>query len=70
RWKEELTLVRHEMYWAWKWFQGQEEEWKRRTSQSQETGHKAYAEGKGHLYHSYANDAAKRFQGKMFLPAS
>ncbi|KIK81812.1 hypothetical protein PAXRUDRAFT_155207 [Paxillus rubicundulus Ve08.2h10] len=70
RWSEELTLVRHEMYWVRKWFEGQEEEWKRRASQSQEAGHRAYAERKGVLYHSYAEDVAMRFQGKMSQPAS
>ncbi|KIK74021.1 hypothetical protein PAXRUDRAFT_88877, partial [Paxillus rubicundulus Ve08.2h10] len=64
RWREKLTLVRHEMYWVQKWFQNQEEEWKRRASESQDRGHKAYAERKVHLYHSYMEDAAKRFQGK------
>ncbi|KIK79122.1 hypothetical protein PAXRUDRAFT_162140, partial [Paxillus rubicundulus Ve08.2h10] len=64
------TLVRHEMYWIRKWFEGQEEEWKRRASQSQEAGYKVYTERKGILYHSYAGDAVMRFQGKMFQPAS
>ncbi|KIK78660.1 hypothetical protein PAXRUDRAFT_49167, partial [Paxillus rubicundulus Ve08.2h10] len=27
RWEEELELVRHEIYWVVKWFQGQEMEW-------------------------------------------
>ncbi|KIK77812.1 hypothetical protein PAXRUDRAFT_165666, partial [Paxillus rubicundulus Ve08.2h10] len=69
-WSEELTLVRHEMYWIRKWFEGQEEEWKRRASQSQEAGYKVYTERKGILYHSYAEDAVMRFQGKMSQPAS
>ncbi|KIK89068.1 hypothetical protein PAXRUDRAFT_802182 [Paxillus rubicundulus Ve08.2h10] len=61
-WSEELTLVRHEIYWVRKWFEGQEEEeeWKRRASQSQEVGYKVYAKRKGVLYHSYAEDAAMR----------
>ncbi|KAF9232933.1 hypothetical protein BU15DRAFT_67025 [Melanogaster broomeanus] len=45
RWKDELELVRHEMYWVVKWFQGQELEWKRRARESVE-GLKAYAERK------------------------
>jgi hypothetical protein len=65
RWKEELVLVRHEMCWVVKWFQGEESEWKRRARESKEAGHKAYAEKKVLLYQCFAKDALQRFQGKM-----
>ncbi|KIJ19237.1 hypothetical protein PAXINDRAFT_69907 [Paxillus involutus ATCC 200175] len=65
RWKEELELVKHKMYWVVKWFQGEELEWKRRARESVEAGLKAYAERKVLSYQRFAENALQRFQGKM-----
>ncbi|KIK95805.1 hypothetical protein PAXRUDRAFT_139899 [Paxillus rubicundulus Ve08.2h10] len=56
-WKEKLELVRHEMYWVVRWFQGQESEWERIARESMEAGAKAYTEMKGPLYQGFVEDA-------------
>ncbi|KAI5984398.1 hypothetical protein F5J12DRAFT_899307 [Pisolithus orientalis] len=43
RWKEELSLVRHEMVWAILWFEFQKDMWEQRALQLLEPGKKAYA---------------------------
>ncbi|KAI9454274.1 hypothetical protein HD554DRAFT_2031459, partial [Boletus coccyginus] len=42
RWKEELKMIKHEMFWITLWFKHQEEEWERRRNEANNSGHKAY----------------------------
>ncbi|KAI6034671.1 hypothetical protein BKA83DRAFT_4461027 [Pisolithus microcarpus] len=43
RWREEVSLVRHEMLWTTLWFQYQKEIWETQALQSTEPGKEAYA---------------------------
>jgi hypothetical protein len=42
RWREELEMVKHEMFWTTLWFKHHEEEWERRWNEAKNSGHKAY----------------------------
>ncbi|KAI6137277.1 hypothetical protein F5141DRAFT_1209605 [Pisolithus sp. B1] len=43
RWKEEVSLVRHEMLWTCLWFEHHKNMWEKRAVQSSEPGREAYA---------------------------
>ncbi|KAI6098489.1 hypothetical protein F5141DRAFT_1205369 [Pisolithus sp. B1] len=43
RWKEEVSLVRHEMLWTCLWFEYHKDMWEKRALQSTEPGKEAYA---------------------------
>ncbi|KAG9315413.1 hypothetical protein JVU11DRAFT_4564 [Chiua virens] len=67
RWKEELEMVRHEMFWITLWFKHQEEEWEKRSKNSQEPGHVAYAEKQKDLWQRFRQKAENTFGKEMLV---
>ncbi|KAI6022197.1 hypothetical protein PISMIDRAFT_109000 [Pisolithus microcarpus 441] len=65
RWREEVSLVRHEMLWTTLWFQYQKEIWETRALQSTEPGKEAYASKQVELWSDFAKKAGLMFQGKQ-----
>ncbi|KIN96680.1 hypothetical protein M404DRAFT_162485 [Pisolithus tinctorius Marx 270] len=65
RWKEELSLVRHEMLWSTLWFESQKNRWEKRAEQSLEPGTEAYANKQMGLWDDFAKKARLMFQGKQ-----
>ncbi|KIJ58337.1 hypothetical protein HYDPIDRAFT_102895, partial [Hydnomerulius pinastri MD-312] len=67
RWTEELALVKHEMHWTMLWFEKHQSEWAKRMVTSEEPGHIAYAAKQVLMYKSFAEEARKKFAGKMAI---
>ncbi|KAG6326845.1 hypothetical protein ID866_12244 [Astraeus odoratus] len=65
RWKEELSLVRHEMLWTTLWFEYQKNEWKNKAEQSVEPEKEAYAYKQAELWDDFIKKANFTFQGKQ-----
>ncbi|KAI6024926.1 hypothetical protein BKA83DRAFT_4124738 [Pisolithus microcarpus] len=65
RWKEEVSLVRHEMLWMGLRFEYHKNMWEQRALQSTEPGKEAYARKQMVLWSDFANKARLMFQGKQ-----
>ncbi|KIN98407.1 hypothetical protein M404DRAFT_157909, partial [Pisolithus tinctorius Marx 270] len=65
RWKEELSLVRHEMLWSTIWFKSQKNRWEKRDEQSLEPGTEAFANKQMGLWGDFAKKARLIIQGKQ-----
>ncbi|KAI6028111.1 hypothetical protein EDC04DRAFT_2605846 [Pisolithus marmoratus] len=65
RWKEEVSLVRHEMLWTGLWFEYHEKMWEQRALQSTEPGKEAYANKQMGLWSDFASKARLMFHGKQ-----
>ncbi|KAI6105115.1 hypothetical protein EV401DRAFT_1873905 [Pisolithus croceorrhizus] len=65
RWREEVSLVRHEMLWTTLWFQYQKEIWETQALQSTEPGKEAYASKQVELWSDFTKKAGLMFQGKQ-----
>ncbi|KAI6122146.1 hypothetical protein EDD16DRAFT_1477725 [Pisolithus croceorrhizus] len=65
RWKEEVSLVRHEMLWTCLWFEYHKDMWEKRALQSTEPGKEAYAKKQMGLWNDFAKKARLMFQGKQ-----
>ncbi|KAI6021295.1 hypothetical protein EDC04DRAFT_2575543 [Pisolithus marmoratus] len=65
RWKEEVSLVRHEMLWTGLWFEYHKNMWEKRALQSTEPGKQAYANKQMGLWSDFAKKARFMFQGKQ-----
>ncbi|KAI6127047.1 hypothetical protein F5141DRAFT_1200686 [Pisolithus sp. B1] len=63
RWKEEVSLVRHEMLWTCLWFEYHKDIWGKRALQSTEPGKEAYAKKQMGLWNDFAKKARLMFQG-------
>ncbi|KAI6101034.1 hypothetical protein EV401DRAFT_1894234 [Pisolithus croceorrhizus] len=63
RWKEEVSLVRHEMLWTCLWFEYHKDMWEKRALQSTEPGKEAYAKMQMGLWNDFAKKARLMFQG-------
>ncbi|KAI6132442.1 hypothetical protein EDD16DRAFT_1699581 [Pisolithus croceorrhizus] len=64
RWKEEVSLVRHEMLWTCLWFEYHKDMWEKRALESTEPGKEAYAKKQMGLWNDFAKKARLMFQGK------
>ncbi|KIK24178.1 hypothetical protein PISMIDRAFT_62507, partial [Pisolithus microcarpus 441] len=62
RWKEEVSLVRHEMLWTVLWFEYHKNMWEERALQSMEPGKEAYAKKQMGLWSDFANKARLMFK--------
>ncbi|KAI6126959.1 hypothetical protein F5141DRAFT_1200632 [Pisolithus sp. B1] len=62
RWKEEVSLVRHEMVWTCLWFEYHKDMWEKRALQSTEPGKEAYAKKQMGLWNDFAKTARLMFQ--------
>ncbi|KAI6029195.1 hypothetical protein BKA83DRAFT_4489157 [Pisolithus microcarpus] len=65
RWKEEVSLVRHEMLWTGLWFEYHKNMWEERALQLTEPGKEAYAKKQMRLWSDFTNKARLMFQGKQ-----
>ncbi|KAI6117657.1 hypothetical protein EDD16DRAFT_1707494 [Pisolithus croceorrhizus] len=65
RWKEEVSLVRHEMLWTRLWFEYHKNMWEQRALQLTEPGKEAYARKQMVLWSDFENKASLMFQGKQ-----
>ncbi|KAI6009101.1 hypothetical protein EDC04DRAFT_2610741 [Pisolithus marmoratus] len=65
RWKEEVSLVRHEMLWTVLWFEYHKKIWEQRALQSTEPGKEAYAKKQIGLWSDFASKARLMFHGKQ-----
>ncbi|KAI6115546.1 hypothetical protein EV401DRAFT_1889521 [Pisolithus croceorrhizus] len=65
RWKEEVSLVRHEMFWTRLWFEYHKNMWEQRALQSTEPGKEAYARKQMVLWSDFENKASLMFQDKQ-----
>ncbi|KAI6014329.1 hypothetical protein EDC04DRAFT_2575916, partial [Pisolithus marmoratus] len=65
RWKEEVSLVRHEMLWTGLWFKHHKNIWEKRALQSTEPGKGAYANKQIELWRDFDKKARLMFQGKQ-----
>ncbi|KAI6094077.1 hypothetical protein EV401DRAFT_1896503 [Pisolithus croceorrhizus] len=63
RWKEEVTLVRHEMLWTCLWFEYHKDMWEKRALESTKPGKEAYAKKQMGLWNDFAKKARLMFQG-------
>ncbi|KAI6131227.1 hypothetical protein EV401DRAFT_1884110 [Pisolithus croceorrhizus] len=63
RWKEEVSLVRHEMLWTCLWFEYHKDMWEKRALESTEPGKEAYAKKQMGLWNDFAKKARLMFQG-------
>lgn len=68
RWKEELDLVRNEMYWTMLWFEYQKKVWEEQVDNVEEPGHKAYAAKQMDIWQRFQNSAEKDFAGLFSVP--
>ncbi|KAI6011619.1 hypothetical protein EDC04DRAFT_2509080, partial [Pisolithus marmoratus] len=57
RWKEEVSLVRHEMLWTGLWSEYHKKMWEQRALQSTEPGKEAYANKQMGLWSDFASKA-------------
>ncbi|KAI6137144.1 hypothetical protein F5141DRAFT_1230928 [Pisolithus sp. B1] len=64
RWKEEVSLVGHEMLWTCLWFEHHKNMWEKRALQSSELGKEAYAKKWMGLWGDFAKKARLMFLGK------
>ncbi|KAI6094266.1 hypothetical protein EV401DRAFT_1896361 [Pisolithus croceorrhizus] len=62
RWKEEVSLVRHEMLWTRLWFEYHKNMWEQRALQLTEPGKEAYARKQMVLWSDFENKASLMFQ--------
>jgi hypothetical protein len=65
RWKEEITILEHEMKWTELWFQHQIQVWQERkkvATDSLSDGHKVYAAKQVWVWKSFLDDARNSFQ--------
>ncbi|KAI6017423.1 hypothetical protein EDC04DRAFT_2902597 [Pisolithus marmoratus] len=67
RWKEEVSLVRHEMLWTGLWFEYHKKMWEQRALQLTEPGKEAYANKQMGLWSDFASKARLMFHGKQML---
>ncbi|KAI6027082.1 hypothetical protein EDC04DRAFT_2927675 [Pisolithus marmoratus] len=65
RWREEVSLVRHEMLQTTLWFQYEKEIWETWALQSTEPGKEAYASKQVELWSDFTKKAGLMFQGKQ-----
>ncbi|KAI5989846.1 hypothetical protein EDC04DRAFT_2588181, partial [Pisolithus marmoratus] len=65
RWKEEISLVRHEMLWTGLWFKHHKNIWEKRALHSMEPGKEAYANKQIGLWSDFAEKAMLMFQSKQ-----
>ncbi|KAI6010350.1 hypothetical protein EDC04DRAFT_2610218 [Pisolithus marmoratus] len=65
KWKEEVSLVRHEMLWTGLWFEYHKKMWEQRALQSTEPGKEAYANKQMGLWSDFASKARLMFHGKQ-----
>ncbi|KAI6014642.1 hypothetical protein EDC04DRAFT_2953252 [Pisolithus marmoratus] len=65
RWKEEVSLVRHEMLWTGLWFEYHKKMWEQRALQLTEPGKEAYANKQMGLWSDFASKARLMFHGKQ-----
>ncbi|KAI5986547.1 hypothetical protein EDC04DRAFT_2615047 [Pisolithus marmoratus] len=61
RWKEEVSLVRHEMLWTGLWFEYHKKMWEQRALQSTEPGKEAYAKKQMGLWSDFASKNGSRY---------
>ncbi|KAI6125608.1 hypothetical protein EDD16DRAFT_1517081 [Pisolithus croceorrhizus] len=62
KWKEEVSLVRHEMLWTCLWFEYHKDMWEKRALESTEPGKEAYAKKQMGLWNDFAKKARLMFQ--------
>ncbi|KAI6163966.1 hypothetical protein EDD17DRAFT_1506860 [Pisolithus thermaeus] len=62
RWKEEVSLVRHEMLWTCLWFEYHKDMWEKRAPESTEPGKEAYAKKQMGLWNDFAKKASLMLQ--------
>ena len=70
RWREEQTLVKHEMQWTILWFQNQANLWSERSKREDGNlplGHKSYAAKQEKLWNAFQRKALERFS--LYLPS-
>ncbi|KAI6126956.1 hypothetical protein F5141DRAFT_1060598 [Pisolithus sp. B1] len=65
RWKEEVSLVRHDMLWTCLWFEHHKNMWEKRALGSSEPGKEAYAKKQMGLWSDFAKKARLMFLGKQ-----
>ncbi|KAI5999723.1 hypothetical protein EDC04DRAFT_2612161 [Pisolithus marmoratus] len=65
RWKEEVSLVRHEMLWTGLWFEYHKKMWEQRALQLTEPGKEAYSHKQMGLWSDFASKARLMFHGKQ-----
>ncbi|KAI6011636.1 hypothetical protein EDC04DRAFT_2609807 [Pisolithus marmoratus] len=65
RWKEEVSLVRHELLWTGLWFEYHKKMWEQRALQLTEPGKEAYANKQMGLWSDFASKARLMFHGKQ-----
>ncbi|KAI6040548.1 hypothetical protein EDC04DRAFT_2993623 [Pisolithus marmoratus] len=65
RWKEEVSLVGHEMLWAGLWFEYHKKMWEKRALQLTEPGKEAYANKQMGLWSDFVSKARLMFHGKQ-----
>jgi len=61
RWKEELEIVKREMFWTTLWFKHQEEEWLRRYKTYPKPGLRAYSAKQKDIWRRFRENAEERF---------
>jgi len=61
RWKEELQIVKHEMFWTTLWFKHHEQEWERRYKTYPNPGLKAYAAKQKNVWKRFREKAEEKF---------
>ncbi|KAI6041972.1 hypothetical protein EDC04DRAFT_2601277 [Pisolithus marmoratus] len=63
RWKEEVSLVRHEMLWTGLWLEYHKKMWEKRALQLTEPGKEGYAKKQMGLWSDFASKARLMFHG-------
>lgn len=61
RWREELQMVKHEMFWTTLWFKHHVSEWERRRNGAQNAGHRAYAARQKNIWEKFRKRAEESF---------
>ncbi|KAN0078144.1 hypothetical protein V8E55_010201 [Tylopilus felleus] len=70
RWREELEMVKHEMFWTTLWFKHHEHEWERRGSEARSPGHKAYAAKQKSVWEKFRQKAEESFGALMIVTSN
>ncbi|KAG6372375.1 hypothetical protein JVT61DRAFT_7825 [Boletus reticuloceps] len=67
RWREELEMVKHEMFWTTLWFKHHQQQWERRRKEAKNSGHMAYAVKQKAVWEKFREKAEESFETSMIV---
>lgn len=65
RWREEFTLIVHEMEWSVRFFRGRSHKWEELKNNADSAGKVCYAARQQHMWGEFAQQAYSAFQKEV-----